>query len=78
MTSHPSVSFPMLAVLKNIEFRGSTMGSREEFKRMLNFVKEKKIKPVIGGIWHGLENAPEIFEIMKLVIFFFFSIYIFL
>ncbi|CAB4425061.1 unnamed protein product [Rhizophagus irregularis] len=65
MTSHPSVSFPMLAVLKNIEFRGSTMGSREEFKRMLNFVKEKKIKPVIGGIWHGLENAPEIFEIMN-------------
>lgn len=65
MTSGPSVPFPMQAVLKNIEFRGSTMGSREEFKRMLDFVKEKKIKPVIGGIWHGLENAPEIFEIMN-------------
>jgi D-arabinose 1-dehydrogenase-like Zn-dependent alcohol dehydrogenase len=65
MTSGSSVSFPMPAVLKNIEFKGSTMGSREEFKRMLDFVKEKKIKPVIGCVWHGLENAPEVFEIMK-------------
>ncbi|RIA92932.1 hypothetical protein C1645_691185 [Glomus cerebriforme] len=65
MTSVPSIVYPMFAVLQNIEFRGSTMGSREEFGRMLNFVKERKIKPVIGGIWQGLENAPEIFEIMS-------------
>jgi NADPH:quinone reductase-like Zn-dependent oxidoreductase len=65
MTSIPSMIFPMSAVFKNIELRGTTMGSREEFERMLNFVKERKIKPVIGGIWLGLENAPEVFEIMN-------------
>lgn len=65
MTSIPSITFPMSAVLKNIELRGTTMGSREEFERMLNFVKERKVKPVISGIWQGLENALEVFEIMK-------------
>ncbi|CAI2166874.1 9341_t:CDS:2 [Funneliformis geosporum] len=65
MTSVPAIKFPMSAVLKNIELKGSTMGSREEFEKMLNFVKEKKIKPMISGVWQGFENTPEIFEIMK-------------
>ncbi|PKK65632.1 NAD(P)-binding protein [Rhizophagus irregularis] len=63
--SYPSTTFTVPAMMDNIELKGSTMGSRDEFKRMVNFVKEKKIKPVIGGIWHGLENAPEVFEIMN-------------
>ncbi|GBC08495.1 hypothetical protein RclHR1_08170003 [Rhizophagus clarus] len=63
--SPPSTPLTVSAMGKNIELKGTTMGSKDEFERMLNFVKEKKIKPVISGVWHGLENAPEIFEIMN-------------
>ncbi|CAG8437693.1 3817_t:CDS:2 [Funneliformis caledonium] len=65
MTSVPAIKFPMSAVLKNIELKGSTMGSREEFEKMLNFVEEKKIRPMISGVWQGFEHTPEIFEIMN-------------
>lgn len=40
--------FVMQAVLKNIDVRGSTMGSRKEFKEMVDFVKAKKIYPVVS------------------------------
>lgn len=58
----------MVAVLSNVELRGSTMGSRKEFKDMVTFVKDKKIKPVVYRVVRGLDNIKEIdtlFEDMK-------------
>ena len=58
----------MPAVLKNIELKGSTMGSRKEFHDMVAFVAEKKITPVVSRTVRGLENLDEIntlFEDMK-------------
>lgn len=68
MTLGPKVSYSMGAVLKNIELRGSTMGSRKEFADMIRFVSEKKVVPVISrsikGI-HDLAAIDSLFEDMK-------------
>ena len=68
MTVGPKMPFVMQAVLKNIEVKGSTMGSRKEFKDMMDFVKEKKVKPVVSRTVQGIENLDAIdglFEDMK-------------
>lgn len=44
------------------------MGSRKEFKDMVAFVNEKKIKPIVSRIVKGLDNLKEIdslFDDMK-------------
>lgn len=68
MTISPKMDWLMGAVLKNIELRGSTMGSREEFRQMVKFVGEQRIKPVVSRVVKGLENLDDIdglFEDMK-------------
>jgi D-arabinose 1-dehydrogenase-like Zn-dependent alcohol dehydrogenase len=67
MTTSPKMPFSMPAVLSNIEVRGSTMGSRKEFADMVQFVREKKIKPVVSRSVHGLdvEKIDGLFEDMK-------------
>lgn len=58
----------MSAVLKNIDLRGSTMGSRKEFADMVKFVETKLLKPVISRTVFGLDNLDGInslFEDMK-------------
>lgn len=60
--------FIMGAVLKNIEVRGSTMGSRKEFADMVKFIADKKMKPVVSRSAKGLDNLEGInglFEDMK-------------
>jgi D-arabinose 1-dehydrogenase-like Zn-dependent alcohol dehydrogenase len=61
------MDFLMGAVLRNIEVRGSTMGSRKEFADMVQFVSEKKLKPVVSRSIHGLdvEKVDTLFEDMK-------------
>jgi len=60
MTVGPKMDWMMLAVLNNLELKGSTMGSRQEFKDMIAFVKEKKIKPVVSRVVKGIENIKDI------------------
>jgi len=58
----------MQAVLKNIEVRGSTMGSRKEFKDMVDFIKKEKTKPIVSRSVQGIENLDGInslFDDMK-------------
>ncbi|KAL2851805.1 hypothetical protein BJX68DRAFT_254777 [Aspergillus pseudodeflectus] len=50
MTVSPVMPFLMQAVLKNIDVRGSTMGSRKEFKDMVDFVKTHKVRPVVSRV----------------------------
>jgi D-arabinose 1-dehydrogenase-like Zn-dependent alcohol dehydrogenase len=59
--------FFMGAVLRNIEIKGSTMGSRKEFSDMVEFVKVKKIRPVVSRVAQGLdiEAINGLFEDMK-------------
>ncbi|OJJ47206.1 hypothetical protein ASPZODRAFT_65370 [Penicilliopsis zonata CBS 506.65] len=50
MTVSPKMPFLMQAVLKNIDVRGTTMGSRREFAEMLAFVRQHKIRPVVSRV----------------------------
>lgn len=68
MTSLRQPSLPMQAVMRNIDLRGSTMGSQREFGEMVRFVSEKKIRPVVQQVVHGIENLEGIeglFEDLK-------------
>ncbi|KAL1884564.1 hypothetical protein Plec18167_002154 [Paecilomyces lecythidis] len=69
MTVSPKMPFLMQAVLKNIDVRGSTMGSRKEFKDMVEFVKQKKIRPIVSRVVNtGLDDIAgldSLFEDMK-------------
>jgi D-arabinose 1-dehydrogenase-like Zn-dependent alcohol dehydrogenase len=68
MTLGPKMPFLMQAVLKNIELKGSTMGSRKEFKDMVEFVRSKEVRPVVSRTVQGLDNLEGIdslFEDMK-------------
>lgn len=67
MTTGPKVPFLMQAVLKNIEVKGSTMGSRKEFADMIGFITKTKAKPAISNVCHGLniDAINELYEEMK-------------
>lgn len=69
MTVSPKMPFLMQAVLKNIDVKGSTMGSRLEFKEMVDYVKAKKIHPVISRTLQtsldDLAGIDGLFEDMK-------------
>lgn len=60
--------FLMQAVMKNIEIKGSTMGSRREFKEMVDFVRSEELAPVVSRTVQGIDNIEGIdslFEEMK-------------
>ncbi|KAK0645473.1 zinc-binding dehydrogenase [Cercophora newfieldiana] len=68
MTLGPKMDWVVQAMLKNVELKGSTMGSKKEFKEMVEFVREKKIRPVVSKVVRGLDNLEGIeglFEDMK-------------
>lgn len=68
MTVSPKMDFLMQAVLKNIEVKGSTMGSRDEFRDMIDFVRRTKAKPAVSRTVSGIDNLDAInglFEDMK-------------
>jgi D-arabinose 1-dehydrogenase-like Zn-dependent alcohol dehydrogenase len=67
MTISPKMDFLMQAVLKNIEVKGSTMGSRKEFKDMIDFIKRTKAKPAVSRVVEGLDldAINSLFEDMK-------------
>lgn len=60
MTVGPVMDWPMQAVLKNVELRGSTLGSRREFAEMVAFVREKGLRPVVGRTVKGLDCVDAI------------------
>lgn len=60
MTLAPKMDFTMKAVLKNIDVKGSTMGSRKEFREMINFVKQSGVRPVVSKVVGGIGNLDAI------------------
>jgi len=68
MTVGPKMEWSMPAVLNNVELKGTTMGSRQEFSDMIAFVNKEKITPVVSKVAKGIENIKDIdllFEEMK-------------
>ncbi|VUC33528.1 unnamed protein product, partial [Clonostachys rosea] len=60
MTIAPKMEWLMSAVLANIDLRGSTLGSKREFRNMVAFVNKHKIVPVVSRIIKGLDNLEAI------------------
>lgn len=60
MTTGPAVAFPMSAVMRNIQFHGTTMGSRCEFAEMVAYVSEHRIKPTIAQVVDGISDLKSI------------------
>lgn len=60
MTTGPKMDWVMQAVLKHIEIRGTTMGSRKDYRDMIEFVRKKEIKPVVSRVVKGLDNLEGI------------------
>ncbi|KPI43331.1 putative zinc-type alcohol dehydrogenase-like protein YogA [Cyphellophora attinorum] len=71
MTVSPKMDFLMQAVLKNIEVKGSTMGSRKEFKDMIDFVKRTSASVPVSRVvkWDpsgdDIKDVDGLFEDMK-------------
>lgn len=62
------MNWNMSAVLHNIELKGTTMGSRKEFREMIDFVTEKRIRPVVSRVVRGLgdlEGIDSLFSEME-------------
>ncbi|KAF9159623.1 hypothetical protein DFQ26_006326 [Actinomortierella ambigua] len=51
--------------IRQIEYKGTTMGSRAEFERMLEFVEQHKIRPIVGDVFEGIEAAPKAFQHLR-------------
>jgi len=65
MTVVPKIEFSMREVLKNIELKGSTMGSRQDFIDATAFLAEKRIVPEVSRVLRGLEEASEGFRFLE-------------
>ncbi|KAK3940106.1 zinc-binding dehydrogenase [Diplogelasinospora grovesii] len=69
MTLGPKMDWSVQAMLKNIELKGSTMGSKKEFRDMVAFVRQHRIVPVVSRVVRGglknLEGIEGLFEDMK-------------
>ncbi|KAI1635591.1 hypothetical protein F4809DRAFT_663884 [Biscogniauxia mediterranea] len=68
MTAGPRMEWGMAAVMRNLELRGSTMGSRAEFRDMVEFVRRRRIRPVVARAVEGLgdlEAIDGLFEDMR-------------
>jgi len=60
MTVSPKMNWSMPAVLKNIDLRGVTMGSRKEFAELVRFVDEHKLRPLVSRSVKGIDNLDGI------------------
>ncbi|XXG94447.1 Platinum sensitivity protein [Hypoxylon texense] len=68
MTVGPKMDWLMQAVMKNVDLRGTTMGSRAEFRDMVAFVRRHEIRPVVSRVVRGLASLDDIdglFEDMR-------------
>ncbi|TIV09232.1 MAG: Zn-dependent oxidoreductase, partial [Mesorhizobium sp.] len=37
--------------LKQLQLHGSSQGTRADFRRIVRYIEEKKIKPLVGGVY---------------------------
>lgn len=37
--------------LKQLELHGSSQGSRADFRRLVRYIEDKKIRPLVGGVY---------------------------
>ena len=47
---------------QDIRIQGVTMGSRDDFARLLRFVEHNDLHPAIDARFQGLDAAPQAFD----------------
>lgn len=52
-------------LMHNIRVQGILTGSYQLFKEYLAFLEEHRLEIPIGAVFHGLEQAPDAFRMMK-------------
>ena len=58
----------MGAVMRNLQFHGTTTGSRSEFVEMMQYVEQNGIRPVISDVVDGIHDLgalDSLFQIMQ-------------
>jgi NADPH:quinone reductase-like Zn-dependent oxidoreductase len=53
-----------LVVMRNVRLQGVTVGSRNSFERMVDFMETNQVHPVVDRVF-DFEDAPEAFEYME-------------
>ncbi|KAF9150504.1 hypothetical protein DFQ26_001589, partial [Actinomortierella ambigua] len=54
-----------LYFVRQIEIRGTAMGSRTEFEQMLAFVTKHGIRPVVGDVFEGIDKIPDALQHLR-------------
>ncbi|KAG0252147.1 hypothetical protein DFQ27_008239 [Actinomortierella ambigua] len=54
-----------LYFVRQIEIRGTAMGSRAEFEQMLAFVTKHGIRPVVGDVFEGIDKIPDALQHLR-------------
>ncbi|KAF8315459.1 NAD(P)-binding protein [Clavulina sp. PMI_390] len=65
MTQARVVKFRMVDVLRNIQIKGSSMGSRKDLIDATNFMAKHRITPEVSHVLHSLAEAEEAFKILQ-------------
>lgn len=65
MHAGPKITMTMREVLKNHQIIGSTLGTRRDFIDSVEFIKEKKIVPVVSHVLNGLDSAQQGFDLLQ-------------
>ena len=64
-TAGPPEKIDLLKLFwKQLQLIGSTMGSQEDFREMLNFVCQHQITPVVDSV-HALEDVNQALAILR-------------
>jgi D-arabinose 1-dehydrogenase-like Zn-dependent alcohol dehydrogenase len=56
-----------LPILTLEQFKGSMMGSRKEFKEVIQFIGKHRIQPVVDSVYSmgDVDSVDDAFEVMK-------------
>ncbi|KAF9582005.1 hypothetical protein BGW38_000782 [Lunasporangiospora selenospora] len=59
------LDWSITAILRNVELKASTMGSRKEFEALLEFVTKYQIRPVVSEVFQGLQKTREAIDVLQ-------------
>lgn len=56
-----------MKILRLEQFKGSMMGSRKEFKEVIQFIGKHQIRPIVDSVYSidDVDSVDDAFEVMK-------------
>jgi len=65
MTAVPKIEFTMREVLKNVELKGSTLGSRKDLLDATAFAEKHQFVPEVSHVLRGLDEVHEGLNLLR-------------